>query len=118
MVALISVLVLGALEEWRTELKLAANFQAKAQCRRLAEGGVYYAIGKILAREIAARNPEASLKDEDSQEFGLPTASAHTLKLPVGRIEIIITDEAGKLNLNTASREDLEKLFNVWEYSE
>ena len=96
---------------------MAANFQAKAQCRRLAEGGVYYAIGKILAREIAARNPEASPKDETSQGFWLTDGSAHTLKLPVGRIAITITDEAGKLNLNTATREDLEKLFNVWEYS-
>ena len=76
LVALVSVLVLGALQEWRTELKLAANFQAKAQCRRLAEGGVYYAIGKILAREIAARNPEASLlKDENSQEYWLTDGS-------------------------------------------
>jgi len=117
LVALVSVLILGALQEWRTELKLAANFQAKAQCRRLAEGGVYYAIGKILAREIAARNPETPLQDANSQEFWLTDGSLHTLKLPVGRIEIVITDEAGKLNLNTASREDLEKLFNVWEYS-
>ncbi len=116
LVALISVLVMGALQEWRTELKLAANFQAKAQCRRLAEGGVYYAIGKILAREIAARNPEASLLNENSQEFWLTDGRAHTLKLPVGRIEVIITDEAGKLNLNSASRESLEKIFTVWEY--
>jgi general secretion pathway protein K len=117
LVALVSVLIMGALQEWRTELKLAANFQAKAQCRRLAEGGVYYAIGKILAREIALRNPEASfLKDENFREFWPTDGSVHALKLPVGRVEIIITDESGKLNLNTAPREDLERLLSVWEY--
>ena len=117
LVALVSVLVMGALQEWRTELKLAANFQAKAQCRRLAEGGVYYAIGKIIAREIAARNPRASLgQGENPQEFWFTDGRAYTLKLPVGRIEINVTDEAGKFNLNRATQESLERIFKIWEY--
>jgi general secretion pathway protein K len=117
MVALVSVLVTGALQEWRTDLKLAANFQAKAQCHRLAEAGIHYALGKLLAREIAARNPEASLfGKEKAQEFWLTDGSRHILKLPGSRIEVMITDEAGKLNLNTASPESLQKLLAAWEY--
>jgi general secretion pathway protein K len=117
LVALVSVLVMGALQEWRTELKLTANFQAKAQCHSLAEAGVYYALGKILAKEIAVRNPEESfLSKEKASEYWRTDGSRQILKLPGSRIEIMITDESGKLNLNTVSQEILQKLLAAWEY--
>src|SRR4030042_5563380 len=50
--ALISVLVLSWGQEWRTELRLAANFREVHQCRRLAEAGVYYAMGKLVSTKI------------------------------------------------------------------
>ena len=58
--ALISVLVLSWGQEWRTELRLAANFREAHQCRRLAEAGVYYALGKLVSAKIeetALRSP-------------------------------------------------------------
>ena len=117
LVALVSVLVMGALQEWRTELKLAANFQAKAQCHRLAEAGIYYALGKILAKEIAVRNPEESfISKEKARDYWLTDGSRQILQLPGSRIEVMITDEAGKLNLNKASQEILHKLLAAWEY--
>lgn len=117
LVALVSVLVLGALQEWRTELKLAANFQAKAQCHRLAEAGIYYALGKILDREIAARNPEESfVSSEKAREYWRTDGSRQILQFPGNRIEVMITDEAGKLNLNRVSPEILQELLAAWEY--
>jgi type II secretory pathway component PulK len=117
LVALISVLVIGALQEWRTELKLAANFQAKSQCRRLAEGGIYYALGKILAREIAVRDPEGlALNEKRVEKFWHPDGSSHILEIPGGRIKISISDEAGKFNLDTVVGESLQKILDIWGY--
>ena len=45
---LISVLVLSWAQEWRTELKLASNFREAHKCQRLAEAGIYYALGKMM----------------------------------------------------------------------
>jgi type II secretory pathway component PulK len=113
LVALVSVLVMGALQEWRTELKLAANFQAKSQCRRLAEGGVYYGLGKILEKEMAVRKSD---NEENKTKFWLTDGGTNVVELPGSRIEIAITDEAGKLNLETTSQESLHMLFDAWGY--
>ncbi len=85
--ALISVLVLSWAQEWRTELQLAANFREASQCHRLAEAGVYYALGKLLE----AKSIETSTFNLNSQEAAAQLAAAwrgdrspHQLKLPGG----------------------------------
>ena len=50
---LISVLILSWAQEWRTELKLASNFGEAHKCQRLAEAGIYYALGKLVAAKMA-----------------------------------------------------------------
>jgi len=50
---LISVLVLSWAQEWRTELKLASNFGEAHKCQRLAEAGIYYALGKLVNAKAA-----------------------------------------------------------------
>jgi len=50
---LISVLVLSWAQEWRTELKLASNFGEAHKCQRLAEAGIYYALGKLVTAKTA-----------------------------------------------------------------
>ena len=50
---LISVLVLSWAQEWRTELKLASNFGEAHKCHRLAEAGIYYALGKLVIAKAA-----------------------------------------------------------------
>ena len=49
---LISVLILSWAQEWRTELKLASNFGEAHKCQRLAEAGIYYALGKLVDAKI------------------------------------------------------------------
>ena len=112
--ALISVLVLSWAQEWRTELRLAANFREASQCRRLAEAGVYYALGKL----VEAKSIETSTFNLNSQEAAAQLAAAwrgdrspHQLKLPGGLVEVRLEDEGGKINLNQVNEETLATLF-------
>ena len=110
--ALISVLVLSWAQEWRVELKLTGNFKAVHQSRRLAEAGVYYAIGKLMVTKVA-----------EAAAYGQPVAdpgslwhgdqSPHSLEFPDGRAEIKVADESGKINLNDAPGPVLRGLFTV-----
>jgi general secretion pathway protein K len=117
---LISVLVLSWAQEWRTELLLAANFREASQCRRLAEGGVYYAMGKLLETKIL----ESSLTTQSgSAEAAANLAAAwhgsqesHQIKMPGGTVQVRVEDEGGKLNINQASEENLTTLFTALEF--
>ncbi len=117
---LISVMVLSWAQEWRTELLLAANFREATQCRRLAEGGVYYALGKLLETKIL----ESSLNTPSgSAEAAANLAAAwrgsqesHQIQMPGGTVQVRVEDEGGKLNINQASEENLTALFTALEF--
>jgi general secretion pathway protein K len=112
--ALISVLVLSWGQEWRTELRLAANFREAHQCRRLAEAVFYYALGKLVSAKIeetALRSP-AILQEAPAQPSTWHgDQRPHLLELPGGWAEIRVGDEAGKINLNRATEDTLVNLF-------
>jgi general secretion pathway protein K len=116
---LISVLVLSWAQEWRTELLLAANFREASQCRRLAEGGVYYALGKLMetkSLEASLATPRGSVETltllgaswKGSQE-------SHQIKLPGGLVQVRVEDEGGKVNINQANEIELATLFSAIE---
>jgi general secretion pathway protein K len=115
--ALISVLVLSWGQEWRTELRLAANFREVHQCRRLAEAGVYYAMGKLVSTKIE----EAARQQAPDALPGAPRPSTawqgdqkpHNLELPGGWVEIRVGDEGGKISLNRAPDQTLGELFKA-----
>jgi general secretion pathway protein K len=117
---LISTLVLSWAQEWRTELRLAANFQEAHQCRRLAEAGIYYALGKMITSKSVEMSPAASWVDlpSDPSELWRGDQSTHLLELPAGRVEVRVADEAGKINLNRAPDIILMRLFTVLGFSE
>ena len=56
---LISVLILSWAQEWRTELKLASNFGEAHKCQRLAEAGIYYALGKMMTAKTGESTGQA-----------------------------------------------------------
>lgn len=117
--ALISVLVLSWGQEWRTELQLAANFREAHQCHRLAEAGVYYALGKLLETKIL--ESQASAMDTQERVAKLAAAwqgdqGSRQLELPGGLVTIRVEDEGGKINLNRANEETLISLFNALEF--
>ena len=113
---LISVLVLSWAQEWRTELKLASNFGEAHKCQRLAEAGIYYALGKLVATktgEMGRMNPYASQSQGDSGPLWQGDQQPHALELPDGISEVRIGDEGGKINLNLASELLLHNFFTV-----
>jgi general secretion pathway protein K len=119
--SLISVLVLSWAQEWRTELQLAANYREAYQCRRLAEGGIYYAMGKLVETKIletsiatpAGGSPEAAARLATSWQGN---QEARQVQLPGGTVEVRVEDEGGKLNVNRATEEQLITLFTALEF--
>ncbi|MCK9375840.1 MAG: general secretion pathway protein GspK [Syntrophobacterales bacterium] len=120
--ALISVLVLSWSQEWRTELKLAANFRQARQSRRLAEAGLYYGLGKLVAAkagETMAMLPASASGGLDPKKAGWPPdGNPHVIQLPEGSAEVRLADEGGKINLNRAPEVTLRRLFAVLGFSE
>jgi general secretion pathway protein K len=113
---LISVLILSWAQEWRTELKLAGNFGEAHECQRLAEAGIYYALGKIM---IAQQEDSTGLRaigpqtQEASGDLWLGDQRTHRLELPDGMVDVRIADEGGKINLNKAPEGLLHNFFVV-----
>jgi general secretion pathway protein K len=113
---LISVLVLSWAQEWRTELKLASNFGEAHKCQRLAEAGIYYALGKLMTAKTAEMrgiNAVAPQAQGDSGALWQGDQQLHVLELPDGMVEVRIGDEGGKINLNLASEPLLLNFFTV-----
>ncbi len=111
---LISVLVLSWAQEWRTELKLASNFGETHKCHRLAEAGIYYALGKLVVSQTAETgrlNTVGSQPKEVPGELWQGDQRPHRLELPDGMVEVRIGDESGKINLNFSPEMLLSRLF-------
>jgi general secretion pathway protein K len=111
---LISVLVLSWAQEWRTELKLASNYGEAHKCQRLAEAGIYYALGKLLTAKTAEMGGINAVPPQgDSGPLWQGDQQPHVLELPDGIAEVRIGDEGGKINLNHASEPLLYNFFTV-----
>ena len=111
---LISVLVLSWAQEWRTELKLASNFGEAHKCQRLAEAGIYYALGKLVnakAAELKGQQAIAPQTQESYENLWQGDQRLHVLELPDGVVEIRVGDEGGKINLNQAPEALLHNFF-------
>ena len=111
-IALLSVVVLGWAQEWRTEIKLAANFREARQCRNLAEAGIYYGLAKLVEAKFAERQSvSAQLQTPLPPQPWGGDQRRHFLELPGGQVEVRVEDEAGKINLNRADDKTLTQLF-------
>jgi general secretion pathway protein K len=107
---LISAVVLGASEDWTTEARLARNFQDSRVCRQYAEAGVNYALGKLVAAKMAER-AAMSGREGPSPDVWQGDHRPHVLELSQGQVEVRVSDESGKINLNTATPEILARLL-------
>jgi general secretion pathway protein K len=111
---LISVMVLSWAQEWRTELKLASNFGEAHKSQRLAEAGIYYSLGKLMASKTAEMTGISGMGPQTQRvaaDLWQPDQRPHVLELPEGAAEIRIADEAGKINLNQAPETLLNNFF-------
>lgn len=101
----------------RTEINITRNFKEEEEAYQLALAGIQYAKAEILsAREtdIVYQNEDGVLifgegeeKDESENAFE-PTRKNNLGK---GNFAYTITDEDGKLNINTALAEQLRQVF-------
>jgi general secretion pathway protein K len=111
---LISVLVLSWAQEWRTELKLASNFGEAHRSHRLAEAGIYYALGKLVIAKAAEADRLKTIGPQTQAapgELWQGDQRPHVLELPDGMVEVRIADEGGKINLNKAPEGLLRNFF-------
>jgi len=113
--ALLSVVVLSWAQEWRTELRLAANFRDDRQCHHLAEAGIYYALAKLKEARITElqRHPLESMDTITAPQPWIGDQRPHLLELPGGKVEVRVADEAGKINLNQAEPQMLKRLLEI-----
>jgi general secretion pathway protein K len=111
--ALISVMVLSWAQEWRTELKLASNFGKAHRCQRLAEAGIYYALGKMVVAKRTELQLQVNAPQAADSDLWEGDQQPHWLELPDGSVEIKIADEGGKINLNLASEDLLRHFFTI-----
>lgn len=97
MLVLLTILAAGYTATMRTETKLTAQQLHAAQSRALAEAGVWLAINNLLGPENLRKWPT--------------DGTANNVNLFNGSINIQIQDEAGLIDLNTASSKLLLGLF-------
>jgi general secretion pathway protein K len=110
--ALLSVVVLSWAQEWRTEIRLAANFREARQCHSLAEAGIHYALAKIAEAQFAELQTEPSqMQTPTKPQPWIGDQRRYLLELPGGQVEVRVGDEAGKINLNQADDKTLANLF-------
>ena len=112
-IALLSVVVLSWAQEWRTEIKLAANFRGAQQCHSLAEAGIYYALAKLMEAKFSELTPGgAGMQLSAKTQPWVGDQRRHVLEISGNRVEVRVADEGGKINLNKAEGKILANLFN------
>jgi general secretion pathway protein K len=109
---LISVMILSWAKEWRTEIKLTSNYRDAQEARRLAEAGVFYALGRLAeTRATEASRPPGFAEQPLPAPSWRPDQTPRIIELPGGRVEVRVGDEAGKINLNLSNELTLTNFF-------
>lgn len=99
LLALLSVIGVTMTAEVRSDLRVARNRLDAAQARALAEGGVWWAIDRLL--EQAPAEPLRL----DGSAYGVSVAGQ--------AVSVAVQDEGGKLDLNRTPVERLGRLLQV-----
>jgi len=95
LLALLGAQVTGA---GRAETRLAAALRSGAQLQAAADGAIYETIWHVL---------------DGSGDYWQPGAMTRVLDEPGGQVEVTVTDERGKLDINQAPPALLQALFTV-----
>jgi len=111
-VALFALVILTALAvvftgTARTDVLLAGTRAAQVQALRAAQSGIYY--GRTL---LAEDDPDVDSTDED---WALAWEETPPLDIPGYTVEVALSDESGRLNVNTATSEMLLALPGMTE---
>lgn len=100
LLVLISALAVTVVSGGRAELNLVSNVVAAAEARHLADAGVHTAAQELI-------------ESADRQRRCIDGRTYSILTLDGVRVDISVRDEAGKIDLNQASRPLLEGLFTA-----
>jgi general secretion pathway protein K len=96
MVAFLTVLAAGVTAVARSDIQLARNVIGLAKARSEAEGGIYYAVTRLV--------------DVSSSKW---IGNGSTYRVPGSemKIEVTVQDEAGRIDINAADADLLRSLF-------
>jgi general secretion pathway protein K len=101
---LLAVIGAGMIELVRSERRIARQIAGEAEARALADAGIARAIGVLL--------------DRGAKEAWPIDGGARPVSHDGGRISVAISDEFGKIDLNTGSDDLLRGLFRSADLSE
>lgn len=113
-IAILSVVVLEFSFGMRTELNLTRHFKDELQLYEMAEGGVHRAIVEMVyKRDSKIQQKRKTLKTEEIPADQMEWATdgrAYLLSFTGGKVEVRVTGEDGKVNINTVSESLLRKI--------
>lgn len=114
-IAILSVVVLEFSFGMRTELKMTMQFRDELQLYEMAEGGLHRAIVELIyLRDPRIQQKRKSLKAEEvpaDQREWATDGRVYLLSLSGGRVEVRITGEDGKININMVSESLLRRII-------
>lgn len=103
LLVLLTLLAAGLAFTIRSEVNIANNFAEQLRARYLAQAGFYQALQQLMRDDFGVDSPADTFGELRSQDLGLDFGD--------GQFIVRITDETGKLNLNTADRATLVAFF-------
>lgn len=103
LLVLLTLLAAGLAFTVRSEVNIASDFAHQLRARYLAQAGFYQALQHLAQDDLGRDSPADTFGELRSQDLGLNFGD--------GQFIVRITDETGKLNLNTADRATLVAFF-------
>lgn len=114
-IAILSVVVLEFSFGMRTELNMSRYAKEELQLYEMAEGGIHRAIVEMIyKRDPRIQQKRKSLKEEElsrDQKEWTTDGRPYLLSFTGGKVEVRVTGEDGKVNLNTVSETLLRKII-------
>jgi len=104
LVVLLTVVAVGLSYTNRQAIRSMGALVGGTQARYLAEGGVQLILMSLLARE--------------SKDRLLGDGETFPVDLPGGLVNVRVSDESGKIDINTAPAELIARLFNTFDIPE
>ncbi|MFN3476707.1 MAG: general secretion pathway protein GspK [Candidatus Methylomirabilales bacterium] len=110
-VAFFSVVLSAFAFSMRTELDAARNFKEEAEAASLAEAGVARAMAELV--NVGVRCQMSDVRCWTLPVIQHPASSIQSEEIPLGRgtYQVVVTDEEGKIPLNRAPAEVLQRLL-------
>ena len=96
MVAFLTVMAASVTVLARSDIQLARNVVGVAQARSEAEGGIYYAVTRLI---------------DTSNTKWIGNGSVYRVPVSGMKVEVTVQDEAGRIDLNVADADLLRSLF-------